>query len=450
MAACVMAIRGLSPRGRGKPRRRYHHHHHQGSIPAWAGETVRYLLPVDANPVYPRVGGGNPHTNRKSLGILGLSPRGRGKPNANRRIHCGLRSIPAWAGETLSSRTCRPAAGVYPRVGGGNPIKNPFAGPNAGLSPRGRGKLLGTVIRIPRRRSIPAWAGETPPIAPERAQCEVYPRVGGGNSPFPSRSPRYKGLSPRGRGKPRTRQRKNWLPRSIPAWAGETVGVRGRPGALPVYPRVGGGNSSAMLTGNGSGGLSPRGRGKRSSTAWVRDRRRSIPAWAGETTRLNMSITRSTVYPRVGGGNPEGRQIPRWRWGLSPRGRGKQALGGPAASYAGSIPAWAGETPVGIAVNDPVEVYPRVGGGNPPSLSMPLPGKGLSPRGRGKQDQAIIQAQEDGSIPAWAGETASRKRRRTPWRVYPRVGGGNVYCPLIVLILNGLSPRGRGKRPSSG
>ena len=51
--------------------------------------------------------------------------------------------------------------------------------------------------------------------------------------------------------------------------------------------------------------------------------RGSIPAWAGETG-INRSTRKvATVYPRVGGGNPDGKRICRVPRGLSPRGRGK-------------------------------------------------------------------------------------------------------------------------------
>ena len=50
---------------------------------------------------------------------------------------------------------------VYPRVGGGNGCMTMSAAMSAGLSPRGRGKLLLWRALITPARSIPAWAGET-------------------------------------------------------------------------------------------------------------------------------------------------------------------------------------------------------------------------------------------------------------------------------------------------
>ena len=50
---------------------------------------------------------------------------------------------------------------------------------------------------------------------------------------------------------------------------------------------------------------------------------RSIPAWAGETSRGRLTKSAIKVYPRVGGGNAERGTERSDDDGLSPRGRGK-------------------------------------------------------------------------------------------------------------------------------
>ena len=50
-----------------------------------------------------------------------------------------------------------------------------------GLSPRGRGKLMTVIGDSNPSRSIPAWAGETISVADMCITATVYPRVGGGN-----------------------------------------------------------------------------------------------------------------------------------------------------------------------------------------------------------------------------------------------------------------------------
>ena len=131
---------------------------------------------------------------------------------------------------------------VYPRVGGGNVPDVSTSSAHAGLSPRGRGKPGGAVINNANRRSIPAWAGETSRAMASECEMMVYPRVGGGNASRALRCAPSKGLSPRGRGKPLTDCMKRCWRRSIPAWAGETPHPRPRADIDRVYPRVGGGN----------------------------------------------------------------------------------------------------------------------------------------------------------------------------------------------------------------
>ena len=70
-------------------------------------------------------------------------------------------------------------------------------------------------------------------------------------------------------------------------------------------------------------GLSPRGRGKLSAAVSGLPFGRSIPAWAGETTKYRRVRYKREVYPRVGGGNLGGVLGCGCGAGLSPRGRGK-------------------------------------------------------------------------------------------------------------------------------
>ena len=151
------------------------------------------------------------------------------------------------------------------------------------------------------------------------------------------------------------------------------------------------------------------------------------------------------VYPRVGGGN---RRVKTWRsnaLGLSPRGRGKLGDERAGLHIIGSIPAWAGETIPSVSAAAGGPVYPRVGGGNPPLANTRAGRNGLSPRGRGKLRQIFAHIDDEGSIPAWAGETDICARICHLPGVYPRVGGGNMQAWLAAYTWVGLSPRGRGK-----
>ena len=151
------------------------------------------------------------------------------------------------------------------------------------------------------------------------------------------------GLSPRGRGNPSSSPRRSASQRSIPAWAGEPQNKFFTKSGGTVYPRVGGGTRHRLLAGQQVNGLSPRGRGNHKTSSLPSRAARSIPAWAGEPVIVSSPVSKSTVYPRVGGGTLRYPILDKLALGLSPRGRGNRALcvapGGPQ----GSIPAWAGE-----------------------------------------------------------------------------------------------------------
>ena len=315
------------------------------------------------------------------------------------------RSIPAWAGETSSGLNMCAMWSVYPRVGGGNSSIGRGIKRATGLSPRGRGKLHSRRYRSPLARSIPAWAGETSSGLNMCAMWSVYPRVGGGNSVEVSTLPSSDGLSPRGRGKLAGITIAPLCCGSIPAWAGETCECAAACAPIRVYPRVGGGNSRRRKSLSAMAGLSPRGRGKLPKKALAGTSGGSIPAWAGETCKEGHSLAHKRVYPRVGGGNGRDGAQSGIRRGLSPRGRGKPEYGGDILLLCGSIPAWAGETYSRREGRRLAPVYPRVGGGNAVSEAETALTAGLSPRGRGKPPSPTRLWRTARSIPAWAGET---------------------------------------------
>ena len=219
--------------------------------------------------------------------------------------------------------TTKVSPAVYPRVGGGNRWHNHRRRVYPGLSPRGRGKRGSWAWACPARRSIPAWAGETRRERNNYGLYGVYPRVGGGNRPGKGLNVGIHGLSPRGRGKPSAPLRTPSTTWSIPAWAGETGTYSAQSAATGVYPRVGGGNYNGKYAEPAASGLSPRGRGKPAAAPGLRRQTRSIPAWAGETPGSSWPLCWTTVYPRVGGGNAGSVGAGYGMVGLSPRGRGK-------------------------------------------------------------------------------------------------------------------------------
>ena len=191
----------------------------------------------------------------------------------------------------------------------------------------------------------------------------VYPRVCGGTCFLPFVVHSVEGLSPRVRGNHHHAPQNTYLPRSIPACAGEP----GRPACSPmsarVYPRVCGGTSGGVGRKGCTYGLSPRVRGNPVATERENGCSGSIPACAGEPSRcaaLDFSIW---VYPRVCGGTICCHRHSPFSEGLSPRVRGNQFGFRVVASGGGSIPACAGEPREGVYRRREVGVYPRVCGG---------------------------------------------------------------------------------------
>ena len=194
-------------------------------------------------------------------------------------------------------------------------------------------------------------------------------------------------------------------------------------------------------------GLSPRGRGNRWPTGRWPPPGRSIPAWAGQPSDEYIYYTYSKVYPRVGGATVPALTLPRPGEGLSPRGRGNPHKLFRRHSRQRSIPAWAGQPPRRPGPNPTLTVYPRVGGATVPMTQPDENEDGLSPRGRGNLPVALAWRQAVGSIPAWAGQPAGRPPALSRRGVYPRVGGATSQRAPFGRGRMGLSPRGRGNRP---
>ena len=214
--------------------------------------------------VYPRVCGGSPRGNADDHALRGLSPRVRGKLNPGRGLVGNAGSIPACAGEACKEpRTaCHPE--VYPRVCGGSAEGWGRRRHSRGLSPRVRGKRR---LARPGRfgiRSIPACAGEAQLYQPGRRQGQVYPRVCGGSLSGGRRPRPSGGLSPRVRGKRKSPVSIPFTFRSIPACAGEAVAPAVEQMVAKVYPRVCGGSDYEDWAVSVFAGLSPRVRGKHS------------------------------------------------------------------------------------------------------------------------------------------------------------------------------------------
>ena len=238
-----------------------------------------------------------------------------------------------------------------------------------------------------RPRVYPRVGGETSTRALDQPRAWVYPRVGGETQSGPRAALPGNGLSPRGRGNRSTAR--------LPSARADRQGLspRGR--------------------GNRQLGLS----GIRMAVAWV------YPRVGGETDNLLSKgdvVFTSGVYPRVGGETPPVAVIVTSPWGLSPRGRGNPSVerSGRIVRAGRSIPAWAGK--------------PRL----------------RRFRHRVHRGHPLVTARLLSRVyPRVGGETASTAagpRPRSTDEVYPRVGGETTTRRFHAQTFQGLSPRGRG------
>ena len=334
-----------------------------GSIPARAGEPLRPHYSFDAIKVYPRACGGTDPQMAADEIHSGLSPRVRGnlrKPYRHAHVNG---SIPARAGEPQPRQHDRPNGGVYPRACGGTCGKTYQRIGPAGLSPRVRGNRLMISVQYVALRSIPARAGEPLSSLANVTFVPVYPRACGGTTTLRMSQCSRMGLSPRVRGNRQDIHVHASQIRSIPARAGEPEGVRRRQQYLTVYPRACGGTEGTRDENVAVWGLSPRVRGNRSDSTISDVSVGSIPARAGEPRRPLREAFVCTVYPRACGGTSENIRKKDKVEGLSPRVRGNRNRRRRDRGGRRSIPARAGEPICLISVGSMVSVYPRACGG---------------------------------------------------------------------------------------
>ena len=232
-------------------------------IPAFAGNTAGRFRSEIRSSVHPRVCGEHTATHSASVSASGSSPRLRGTQRMGGVQIVGVRFIPAFAGNTPASNAFMNSTAVHPRVCGEHPIRARKVIASGGSSPRLRGTLCRAPIYRPAVRFIPAFAGNTSGLRRGPRSAAVHPRVCGEHcGKRDSRLARF-GSSPRLRGTHDRRGIERQPVRFIPAFAGNTEGREGQALAQSVHPRVCGEHSSRRNATSTSGGSSPRLRGTR-------------------------------------------------------------------------------------------------------------------------------------------------------------------------------------------
>ena len=396
---------GSSPRVRGKRGGRRHGPCPSRLIPARAGKTSAHSRLAGASRAHPRACGENMTTQILAPSTRGSSPRVRGKPSLWRVRVRFRRLIPARAGKTLQCTTPVVRTAAHPRACGENRRGGGGVRISAGSSPRVRGKRRHQQVRGHAAGLIPARAGKTVLLRPNRSGSGAHPRACGENSQDFDHTHAQTGSSPRVRGKPARRRSRDHPRRLIPARAGKTYQAGLPIGAATAHPRACGENAYGRLRRGRPPGSSPRVRGKRRHRR--RDTRDSglIPARAGKTATDMEIVFASGAHPRACGENCSGPKSPRARLGSSPRVRGKPPTCAGSTRPPRLIPARAGKTAPAVPGRRRIGAHPRACGEN---REDPAPGvlpAGSSPRVRGKPRRSSRPSGADRLIPARAGKT---------------------------------------------
>ena len=338
----------------------------------------------------------------------------------------------------------------------------------------------------PRRWLIPAHAGKTRRLAKPCGDGKAHPRACGENYTSTMGTLASEGSSPRMRGKRADRLTPFVADRLIPAHAGKTGRLRapgrarrahpracgenndqlsaqsrqglipahaGKTGfrrvarrRVPAHPRACGENRSTSCARPRPPGSSPRMRGKLHRGDDELNREGLIPAHAGKTIHNTTTFRLRRAHPRACGENYAPMSFRACMIGSSPRMRGKRFAGAVPDEVVRLIPAHAGKTNVSGNLVDAHWAHPRACGENEQLLGLGDMVEGSSPRMRGKRAPQAAFGGNVGLIPAHAGKTDFFDFFREFAGAHPRACGENSRSCSVVFTGRGSSPRMRGKQ----
>ena len=235
---------------------------------------------------------------------------------------------------------------VHPRVCGEQITPSWMSARRCGSSPRVRGTAVVVVVQQHGVRFIPACAGNRRTPSPSSLILSVHPRVCGEQRIIRAGCTKTTGSSPRVRGTGTQRGLMTQQLRFIPACAGNRERLRQGCRSGPVHPRVCGEQESSGLGLTGCTGSSPRVRGTAAERVALPGWLRFIPACAGNRSRRRTSSRRSAVHPRVCGEQRCSRSPSLIHSGSSPRVRGTGDTPVQPDDRRRFIPACAGNSPL--------------------------------------------------------------------------------------------------------
>jgi len=185
-----------------------------------------------------------------------------------------------------------------------------------------RGTQCAGIRLHPPCRFIPARAGNTATLAGAGHRQTVHPRACGEHDLMKSVADSSAGSSPRVRGTLQGRLSQPQKKRFIPARAGNTNASSGVDGYSAVHPRACGEHTISNILSAILDGSSPRVRGTPRGLHRIRQQFRFIPARAGNTPALAPEAAPEAVHPRACGEHAVSGRRPCESRGSSPRVRG--------------------------------------------------------------------------------------------------------------------------------
>ena len=189
------------------------------------------------------------------------------------------------------------------------------------------------------------------------------------------------------------------------------------------HPRVCGEHSIVRSRCRLRAGSSPRVRGTPAAQAAAGKLPGIIPACAGNTCPCRSRRCRSRMIPACAGNTCP--PAVRWRrpWDDPPRVRGTRAARHRRRDNGGIIPACAGNTCSSIGAAITPRDHPRVCGEHHPLIRPSVTCPGSSPRVRGTPEMFAKSEDNQGIIPACAGNTYALLENVISRRDHPRVCG---------------------------
>ncbi len=253
---------------------------------------------------------------------IGSSPHARGTPDGGSRHVPRRRIIPACAGNARRAWCIRPPAADHPRMRGERGSSYASTRCGNGSSPHARGTQARGCAGTAQSRIIPACAGNA--TVPGRAPGTApdHPRMRGERRASGLAVGYRAGSSPHARGTQAREDRAQRRPRIIPACAGNAV-RRADCGRPPTdHPHMRGERAHARAQQARAVGSSPHARGTRAlSRAWC-PAWRIIPACAGNATPRRRKSRASPDHPRMRGERDERVSATHGVCGSSPHARG--------------------------------------------------------------------------------------------------------------------------------